>query len=84
MQFNRIRGPVQDLALWGATSTASPSSSALKLAAVLASADARVIWRLGVRSIRRCAVKVGGSPFESLVEAEMACNAMLAHLIRLT
>jgi hypothetical protein len=33
---------------------------------------------------RRCAIKVGGSPFESLVEAEMACTAVLAHLIRPT
>ena len=30
----------------------------------------------------RCAIKVGGSPFTTLVEAEIACTAMLAHLIR--
>ena len=30
----------------------------------------------------RCAIKVGGSPFKTLVEAEIACTAMLAHLTR--
>ena len=28
----------------------------------------------------RCAIKVGGSPFKTHVEAEIACTAMLAHL----
>jgi len=83
MQFNRIRGPIEDLLIWSATSNGfsfvisfeTRSGPGLRgRPGYLAS------WRPIHQS--RCAIKVGGSPFESLVEAEMACTATLAHLTR--
>jgi len=85
MQFNRVRGPVEDLLIWSATSSGfsfvisfeTRSGPGLR---------GRTGYLASWRPIRqsRSAVKVGDSPFESLVEAEMACTAMLAHLIRPT
>jgi hypothetical protein len=81
MQFNRIRGPVEDLPIWSATSNGfsfvisfeTRSGPGLRgRHGYLAS------WRPIHQS--RCAIKVGG--FKTLVEAEIACTAMLAHLIR--
>jgi len=81
MQFNRIRGPVQDLAIWSATSNGfsfvisfeNRSGPGLRgRPGYLAS------WRPIHQG--RCAIKVGGSPVESLAEAEKACTAVLAHL----
>lgn len=83
MQFNRVSGPVEDLHIWSATSNgfsfvisfATRSGPGLRgRHGYLAS------WRPIHQS--RCAIKVGGSPFKTLVEAEIACTAMLAHLIR--
>ena len=83
MQFNRVRGPVEDLHIWSATSNGfsfvisfeTRSGPGLRgRHGYLAS------WRPIHQS--RCAIKVGGSPFETLVEAEIACTAILAHLIR--
>jgi hypothetical protein len=39
------------------------------------------LWRLIDKN--RGAVKIGGSPFKTLAEAEEACKAMLGHLTRL-
>jgi hypothetical protein len=33
-------------------------------------------------NLNRTAVRVGGSPFKTLAEAEKACEAMLVHLIK--
>ena len=33
-------------------------------------------------NLDRTAIRVGGSPFKTLVEAERACEAMLAHLTK--
>jgi len=83
MQFNRVSGPVEDLHIWTATSSGfsfvisfeAPSGPGLRgRHGYLAS------WRPINQS--RCAIKVGGSPFKTLDEAEIACTAMLAHLIR--
>ena len=82
MQFSRIISSV-DLQLWKATSNGfsfvisfeSRNGSGLR-------------GRLGfVASWRpiyqnRSAIKVGGSPFKTLAEAENACTTMLVHLIR--
>jgi hypothetical protein len=83
MQFNRISGPVEDLHIWSATSNGfsfvisfeTRSGPGLRgRPGYLAS------WRPIYQS--RCAIKVGGSPFETLAEAETACATMLAHLIQ--
>ena len=83
MQFNRIGGLVEDLHIWSATSNGfsfvisfeTRSGPGLRgRLGYLAS------WRPIYQS--RCAIKVGGSPFATLAEAEMACGATLAHLIR--
>ena len=82
MQFSRITSFV-DLQIWNATSDGfsfvisfeSRNGSGLR-------------GRLGfVASWRpiyqnRSAIKVGGSPFKTLAEAEKACTTMLVHLIR--
>ena len=83
MQFNRIGGLVEDLHIWSATSNGfsfvisfeTRSGPGLRgRLGYLAS------WRPIYQS--RCAIKVGGSPFKSLAEAETACATMLAHLTR--
>ena len=82
MQFSRIISSV-DLQIWNASSNGfsfvisfeSRNGSGLR-------------GRLGfVASWRpiyqnRSAIKVGGSPFKTLAEAEYACTTMLVHLIR--
>jgi hypothetical protein len=82
MQFSRIISSV-DLQIWNASSNGfsfvisfeSRNGSGLR-------------GRLGfVASWRpiyqnRSAIKVGGSPFQTLDEAEKACMTMLVHLIR--
>ncbi|KRR04427.1 hypothetical protein CQ12_38790 [Bradyrhizobium jicamae] len=83
MPFNRISGPIEDLHIWTATSNGfsfvisfeTRSGPGLRgRPGYLAS------WRPIHQS--RCAIKIGGSPFTTLAEVEMACTDMLAHLIR--
>jgi hypothetical protein len=82
MQFRRIITPVKDLQIWNASSSGysfvisfeSRSGPGLRgRTGYLAS------WCPIGKS--RCAIKIGGSPFGTLAEAEVACTAMLVHLI---
>jgi hypothetical protein len=54
----------------------SPSGPGLQGRAGFVVASWRPIYQ------NRCAIKVGGSPFKTLAEAEEACKAMLGHLTR--
>ena len=82
MQFNRVSGLVEDLHIWSATSYGFSFviSFETRSGPGLRGRDGYLAsWRPIHQS--RCAIKVGGSPFKTLVEAEIACTAMLAHLI---
>jgi hypothetical protein len=84
MQFTRVVGPVEDLEIWSARSDGfsfvisyesrgGPGFHGRRTGFVAS-------WRPIHPSSR--AIKVGGSPFERLAEAEEACKAMLGHLKR--
>ena len=84
MQFTRVVGPVEDLEIWSARSDSfsfvisyesrgGPGFHGRRTGFVAS-------WRPIHPSSR--AIKVGGSPFERLAEAEEACKAMLGHLKR--
>ena len=90
LQFSRVVSPVEDMEIWNASSngfsfvisyesSAGPgfhgrSISRQRTYGFVAS------WRPIHQN--RCAVKVIGSPFKMLAEAEEACKAMLGHLTR--
>src|SRR5260221_7227633 len=83
MQFTRVVGPVEDLEIWSA------SSDGLSFVISYQSRSGPSFhgrtgfvasWRPIHQSSR--AIKVGGSPFETLTEAEEACKAMLGYLTR--
>ena len=83
MQFNRVSGPVEDLHMWSATSNGFSfviSFETRNGPGLRGRHGYLASWRPLHQS--RCAIKVGGSPFPTLVEAEIACTAVLAHLIR--
>jgi hypothetical protein len=83
MQFNRVSGPVEDLHMWSATSNGFSFviSFETRSGPGLRGRDGYLAsWRPNHQSRR--AIKVGGSPFTTLVEAEIAYTAMLAHLTR--
>ena len=82
MQFSRITSFV-DLQIWNATSDGfsfvisfeSRSGPGLRGRPGFVAS-----WRPIYQN--RSAIKVGGSPFKTLAEAEKACMTMLVHLIR--
>ena len=81
MQFRRIISPVEDLQIWNASSNGfsfvisfeSRSGPGLRGRPGFVAS-----WRPIYQS--KCAIKVAGSPFKTLTEAEVACTATLAHL----
>jgi hypothetical protein len=82
MQFRRVISPVEDMQIWNTSSNGfsfviryeSRSGPGLRGRAGFVAS-----WRPIYQN--RCAIKVGGSPFKSLTEAEGACKAMLGYLI---
>jgi len=81
MQFNRVITPVEDIQIWNA------SSSGFSFVISYESRSGRGLqgkpgfvasWRPIHQN--RSAVKVIGSPFETLVAAEQACEVVLGHL----
>ena len=82
MQFSRIISFV-DLQIWNATSNGFSfviSFSSRSGAGFHGRLGFVASWRPIYQS--RTAIKVGGSPFKTLAEAEKACTTMLVHLIR--
>ena len=81
MQFARVVSPIEDMKIWNANSNGfsfvisyeSHSGPGL---------HGRTGFVASWRPIdqNRCAVRVVGSPFKTLGEAEEACNAMLGIL----
>ena len=82
MQFVRVISRVEDMEIWNANrngfsfviSYESHSRPGLQ---------GRVGFVASWRPIyqNRCAIKIGGSPFKSFIEAEEACKAMLGYLV---
>ena len=82
MEFSRIISPV-DLQIWTASSNGFSfviSFESRNGPGLHGRPGFVASWRAIDQN--RCAIKVGGSPFETLAEAEKASMAMLVHLIR--
>jgi hypothetical protein len=83
MQFTRVVSTVEDMEIWNASGDGF---------SFVISYESRggpgfhgrtgfvASWRPIYQN--RCAIRVGGSPFATLSEAEEACTAMLGHLTR--
>ena len=83
MQFSRISSLVEDLQIWSAKSNGFSFVNSFETHSgpgLRGRPGYLASWRPIYQS--RCAIKVGGSPFETLAEAETACAIMLARLIR--
>ena len=82
MQFSRIISFV-DLQVWNATNNGFSfviSFSSRSGPGLHGRPGFMASWRPIYQN--RSAIKVGGSPFKTLAEAEKACMTMLVHLIR--
>ena len=81
MQFTRVVGPVEDLKIWSASSDGFSfviSYESRSGPGFHGRTGFVASWRPIHQN--RCAVRVIGSPFKMLAEAEEACEAMLGHL----
>jgi hypothetical protein len=81
MQFARVVSPVEDMEIWNA------SDNGLSFVISYESRGGpgfhgRTGFVASWRPIHqnRCAIRIGGSPFKTLAEAEEACKAILSHL----
>jgi len=83
MQFSRVDTPIKDIQLWIASSCGYSfviSHETRSGPGLHGSPGFVVSWRPAYQN--RSAVKVGGSPFNTLREAERACEVMLESLMR--
>jgi hypothetical protein len=83
LKFSRVISPIEDMEIWSASSNGF---------SFVISYESRTgpgfhgrpgfvaSWRS--LSQNTGAIRVGGSPFNALAEAEEACNVMLEHLMR--
>jgi hypothetical protein len=81
MQFTRVVSPVEDMEIWNA------SDNGLSFVISYESRSGpgfhgRTGFVASWRPIHqnRSAIRIGGSPFKTLTEAEEACKAILGHL----
>jgi len=80
MQFSRVILPVEDIQLWNASSDGFSfviSYESRSAPGLQGNPGFVASWRYRDRS----AVKVIGSPFKTMTEAEQACEVMLGYLI---
>jgi hypothetical protein len=83
MQFSRVVSPVEDMEIWNASSNGFSfviSYESRSGPGFHGRTGFVASWRPIDQN--RSAIRVGGSPFETLTEAEEACEAMLGHLTR--
>ena len=83
MEFTRIGGPIEEMKVWNASSHAASfviSFESRSGPGFHGQTGYAVSWRPIDQN--RSAVSVGGSPFETLAEAQDACHAMAAILTR--
>jgi hypothetical protein len=81
LQFTRIIGPTEDFQLWSASSRGYSfviSNASRGGPGLHGQPGFAASWR--PIDLNRPAIKVGGSPFKTLAEAEKACEEMLKHL----
>jgi hypothetical protein len=81
MQFSRVITPVKDVQLWSANSSGFSfviSYESRSGPGLHGNPGFVVSWRPAHQN--RSAIKIGGSPFNTLVEAERACEIVLEHL----
>jgi hypothetical protein len=84
MEFSRIISPVPDMEIWSGSSSGfsfvisyeSPSGPGFHGRTGFVAS-----WR-PIHHQKTSTIKIGGSPFKTLAEAEEACEAMLSHLTR--
>ena len=80
MQFSRVILPVEDIQIWNASSDGFSfviSYESRSGPGLQGKPGFVASWRYQNRS----AVKVIGSPFKTLTDAEQACDVVLGHLI---
>ena len=78
LEFSRVFSPVEDMDIWNANSNGFSfviSYESRSGPGFHGRTGFVASWRPIDRN--RCAIKVGGSPFQTRVEAEEACEAML-------
>jgi hypothetical protein len=81
MQFTRVVSPVEDMEIWNASGDGFSfviSYESRSGPGFQGPPGYVASWRPIHQN--RCAIRVGGSPFKTLAEAEEACKAMLGHL----
>ena len=79
MEFTRVISPVEDLEIWSATAFSFVISYESRSGPGLHGNTGFVAsWRPIDQN--RSAIKIGGSPFKTLAEAEEACEAVLRYL----
>jgi hypothetical protein len=84
MQFTRVVSPVEDMGIWSASSDGFSfviSYASRSGPGFHGSPGYVASWRS--LSQNTAAIRVGGSPFKTLAEAEEACKAMLGYLMTL-
>jgi hypothetical protein len=81
MQFARVVSPVEDMEMWNAGSNGFSFEISYESRSG-PGFHGRTGFVASWRPIHqnRCAIRVSGSPFGTLTEAEEACEAMLGHL----
>jgi hypothetical protein len=83
MEFTRVVSPVEDMEIWNASSDGFSfviSYESRSGPGFHGRTGFVASWRPIHQN--RSAIRVGGSPFETLTEAEEACTAMLGQLTR--
>jgi hypothetical protein len=83
MEFTRVASPVEDMEIWNASSGGFSfviSYESRSGPGFHGHTGFVASWR-PIHQNKR-AIRIGGSPFKTLAEAEEACNAMLGHLTR--
>jgi hypothetical protein len=81
LHFSRVANPVEDMQIWSANSDGfsfAISHESRSGPGFHGHPGFMASWRPVHQN--RPAIKVGGSPFKTLAEAENACKALLTHL----
>ena len=84
MQFFRVISPVEDMEIWNASGNGFSfviSYESRSGPGFHGRTGFVASWR-PIHHQKTSAIKIGGSPFKTLAEAQEACTAMLGHLTR--
>ena len=84
MEFSRVISPVADMEIWSGSSNGFSfviSYESRSGPGFHGRTGFMASWR-PIHHPKTSAIKIGGSPFKTLAEAEEACEAMLGNLTR--